>query len=42
MKCYTLQLSIITYYNIITIYIAWTMDSCSDLVLEKYDRLRFL
>ena len=36
-----LYTTVINYYlllvYIITICIAWTIDSCSDLVLEKYD-----
>ena len=34
-----LYTTIINYYllYVITICIAWTIDSCSDLVLEKYD-----
>ena len=34
-----LYTTVMNYYllYIITICIAWTIDSCSDLVLEKYD-----
>ena len=32
-----LYTTVINYYYIITICIAWTIDNCSDLVLEKYD-----
>ena len=34
-----LYITVINYYllYIVTIRIAWTIDSCSDLVLEKYD-----